>query len=127
MRNAPAVSSGPRAWRMIPRRIARPTVWIVAACGIATALWIGCELAVRTLQTAPRAAAPCFQIDLDHADADTLALLPGIGPVLAQRIVEDRMRSGALGGLVGLQRVRGIGPAIAAEIEPFVLVRCAEN
>jgi len=116
---------------MIPRRIARPTVWIVASCGIATALWIGCELAVRTLRTAPRAAAraaaPGFQIDLDHADADTLALLPGIGPALAQRIVEDRMRRGALGGVVGLQRVRGIGPAIAAEIEPFVLVRSPKD
>ena len=74
-----------------------------------------------------RLEAPAFQIDLDSADADTLALLPGIGPALAGRIVEDRNRLGAFGGIAGLQRVRGIGPAISSGIEPFVIAQARKD
>ena len=41
------------------------------------------------------AAATGIQIDLNTAPAHELALLPGIGPRLAQRIIEDRQRAGA--------------------------------
>ena len=40
---------------------------------------------------------------LDWAD------LPGIGPVLAERIVVDRQKNGDFGGLAHVQRVDGIG------------------
>jgi DNA uptake protein ComE-like DNA-binding protein len=74
-----------------------------------------------------RVDAPSFEIDLDLADADTLALLPGIGPALAGRIVEDRNRLGAFGGIAGLQRVRGIGPSISAGIKPFVIAQARKD
>ena len=38
------------------------------------------------------------------------ACLPGIGPVLAGRIVDDRHKNGAFGTLDGVTRVPGIGP-----------------
>jgi len=44
---------------------------------------------------------------------EELERLPRIGPALAQRIVEDRQAHGPFGSLTGLQRVRGIGPAMA--------------
>ena len=56
-------------------------------------------------------------IDLDVAGADALETLPRIGPVLARRIVEDRETNGSFGSLDGLQRVRGIGPALARLLE----------
>jgi len=74
-----------------------------------------------------RVEVPSFQIDLDSADEETLALLPGIGPALADRIVEDRNRLGAFGGLAGLNRVRGIGPSISAGIKPFVIAQARKD
>lgn len=38
------------------------------------------------------------------------ASLPGIGPVLSERIVSDRHKNGAFGALEGVLRVPGIGP-----------------
>lgn len=59
-------------------------------------------------------------VDVDTADAAAIASLPSIGPVLAARIVADRSARGAFGSLAGLQRVRGVGPALAAKIGQFV-------
>ena len=102
--------------------LSRSTVTIVALIGSAISLVTMRQLTVDRFNPPTRVEAPSFQIDLDSADADTLALLPGIGPALAGRIVEDRTRLGAFGSVAGLQRVRGIGPAISAGIEPYVLV-----
>ncbi len=55
-------------------------------------------------------------VDLDRADAVALERLPRIGPALAARIVDDRRLSGAFGSLEALQRVRGIGPKLAASL-----------
>jgi len=59
-------------------------------------------------------------IDVDRADVDALDRLPGIGPALARRIVEDRDANGPFGSVDALQRVRGIGPALAARLAPLV-------
>jgi len=59
-------------------------------------------------------------LDVDQADVDALDRLPGIGPALARRIVEDRDANGPFGSVDGLQRVRGIGPALAARLAPLV-------
>jgi competence protein ComEA len=50
-------------------------------------------------------------LDPDRLDASEWALLPGIGPVLSERIVADRHQNGDFGSLKGVARVRGIGPA----------------
>lgn len=70
--------------------------------------------------SAPTPDAPTGPIDVDHASAAELDRLPGIGPALAQRIVEDREANGAFGSVEALQRVRGIGPALAARLAPLV-------
>ncbi|MHB1299133.1 MAG: ComEA family DNA-binding protein [Gemmatimonadaceae bacterium] len=57
---------------------------------------------------------------MDRADAAALVRLPRIGPVLAARIIADRDSLGAFGSLERLQRVRGIGPAMARSLAPHV-------
>jgi competence protein ComEA len=59
-------------------------------------------------------------IDVDRASEEELETLPRIGPALARRIVEDRAAKGPFGSLEELQRVRGIGPAMAGELAPRV-------
>lgn len=63
---------------------------------------------------------PVAPVDVDRAGAAELDALPRIGPVLAARIVADRDSLGPFGSLDGLQRVRGIGPAMAASLAPHV-------
>ncbi|BCO11512.1 ComEA-related protein [Citrifermentans bremense] len=50
-------------------------------------------------------------LDPDRMSAKEWALLPGIGPVLSERIVTERHENGAFGSLEGVSRVPGIGPA----------------
>jgi hypothetical protein len=68
----------------------------------------------------PCTGVPVWRVDLDHAGVDELSLLPGVGPRLAARIVEDRARRGAFGGAQGLDRVPGVGPSLIERVRPFV-------
>src|SRR5690349_19796961 len=76
------------------------------------------------LQRAPngrsKRALPATKIDVDIATAEQLDALPGVGPVLARRIVADRQQRGAFGSLANLRRVKGIGPALAARLDSLV-------
>jgi DNA uptake protein ComE-like DNA-binding protein len=60
-----------------------------------------------------RDSAPAL-VDLDVASEAEIEKLPRIGPVLAQRIVEDRTAHGPFGSLAGFERVRGVGPSLSA-------------
>jgi len=62
-----------------------------------------------------------YLVDVNSADWPELAQLPGIGEVLARRIVEERTAGGPFRDLDDLQeRVRGIGPATLERLRPFV-------
>jgi competence protein ComEA len=61
-------------------------------------------------------------VNLNSATAGELDGLPGIGPVLAQRIVEHRSQHGPFRSVDELDDVPGIGPAIAAELSELVVV-----
>ena len=60
------------------------------------------------------------KVDVDLADAAALEGLPRIGPVMAERIVANRDSLGPFGSIEELQRVKGIGPALAGAISPYV-------
>ncbi|MBI4313782.1 MAG: helix-hairpin-helix domain-containing protein [Candidatus Omnitrophica bacterium] len=57
-------------------------------------------------------------ISLNHASARELASLPGIGPALAKRIVQDRQLHGKFLRIADLTRVRGISPKLTAQLKP---------
>ncbi|MBC7291047.1 MAG: ComEA family DNA-binding protein [Actinotalea sp.] len=58
--------------------------------------------------------------DLNRASVAELEALPGIGPVLASRIVAHRDQHGPFASVDDLQAVRGIGPALLADLRPLV-------
>jgi competence protein ComEA len=55
-------------------------------------------------------------VNVNAADAEALDVLPGIGPVLAERIVADRAAHGPFASLDDLERVSGIGPSLVARL-----------
>lgn len=61
-------------------------------------------------------------VDLNRADAATLETLPGIGPVLAERIAAWRTERGRFATVDDLQQVSGIGPALLEKLRPRVTV-----
>lgn len=65
---------------------------------------------------------PGAKIDLNSADVTALDGLPGIGPVLAQRIVDFRAKNGPFATVDDLGNVPGIGPAILSNIRDLVTV-----
>ncbi len=66
---------------------------------------------------------PPFAVNL--AGADTLVHLPGVGPVLAERIVSSRRDAGPFRTPADLQRVKGIGPKLSQRLAPLLLFNVA--
>ncbi len=71
---------------------------------------------------APAAPAGNGRVSLNTATAAELDVLPGIGPVLAQRIVDHRAENGPFTSVEQLDDVPGIGPAISDELVDLVTV-----
>ena len=65
-------------------------------------------------------------VDLNAADAEELTALPGIGEVLAGRIVAYREANGPFSSVEELTNVSGIGTAKLAELEGLVRVEDTE-
>jgi competence protein ComEA len=64
--------------------------------------------------------APQGPVDINAASAEELQRLPGIGPVIAERIVEWRRENGRFQSADELARVPGIGPRTAERLGPLV-------
>ena len=62
------------------------------------------------------------KIDLNSASASQLELLPHIGPVLSQRIVNYRKTKGSFQRIEDLMKVSGIGEKIFEKIKNFITV-----
>lgn len=56
-------------------------------------------------------------VNVNTADAGVLESLPGIGPALAQRIIDHREQFGPFGSLKDLDAVSGIGPAMLERLD----------
>lgn len=76
-------------------------------------------------QPAPAAAdaTPRAKINLNTATLQELDTLPGIGPVLAQRILDYRRAHGSFQSVDELKQVRGIGDALYEEIQAMVTIQ----
>jgi len=72
---------------------------------------------------APGEAGPAPEpVDLNSATLDTLDALPGIGPVLAQRILDWRTTNGRFSTVEELGEVSGIGEATLGDLRALVRV-----
>lgn len=66
-------------------------------------------------------ALPDMRVDVNCASEAEMTLLPGIGPRLAERIVQDREQHGRFATLEDLTRVKWIGAGIVQRARPFAM------
>jgi competence protein ComEA len=66
---------------------------------------------------------PESKLDLNRATTAEFERLPGIGPVLAKTVWEDRERRGPFRTVDDLKRVKGIGGKRLDRLRPLVMVR----
>jgi len=61
-------------------------------------------------------------LDLNRAALGDLLLLPGVGPKLAARIVEERERRGGFASVDQLAEVKGVGPKKLAQLRALLAI-----
>ncbi|MGM0833153.1 ComEA family DNA-binding protein [Halomonas qinghailakensis] len=86
--------------------------------GLFAALFLSLSLGISSLALAQ----DITPINVNTADAELLAELPGIGPSRAAAIIEERENNGAFADADDLTRVSGIGPATVDRMRDQVTV-----
>lgn len=82
------------------------------------------SVVVASLETPASKATPAaLALDLNAAAEADLVRLPGIGPVMAKRIVEYRQTHGSFKRLEDLRKVKGIGAKTYAKLAPLLVVK----
>jgi len=106
------------------RRADQAAVAVLVLAGLAGTIgWWGFQggwqgRLIEVERAEPRVAS--FQVDVNQADWPELVQLPGIGPTLAQRIIESRQTEGPFLSHEELLRVRGIGPKTLDQLRPYL-------
>ncbi len=94
---------------IVPRR-GEPTATPPRASAAPTSAAPGSPASPRPPGTPP----PAGPLDINHASAAELERLPGVGPKLAQAIVEHRAAHGSFAGPAQLAEVKGISERLIA-------------
>jgi competence protein ComEA len=71
---------------------------------------------------APAGGTPSAPLDLNAATSEEMQRLPGVGPVLAQRIIDFRTQQGGFRTVAELRQVTGIGARRYADLKDLVRV-----
>ena len=114
--------AGKSSWLLRRADQAAVAVLVLAALSTALGWWVsegGWHGRLIELDRAEPSVAS-FQVDLNTADWPELIQLPGIGPTLAERIVESRRTDGPFLDHDDLTRVSGIGPKKLEGVRPYL-------
>ena len=97
-------------------------ITLVSALAICGVLLINTPMA--SAQSAPAASAAPTKpaLNLNTATQDQLESLPGIGPKVAERILEYRTKSGGFKRVEDLMNVKGIGEKSFLKLKPLIVV-----
>jgi competence protein ComEA len=66
-------------------------------------------------------------VDINRGSVGELRRLPGIGPVLAERVVRYRGEHGKFGSIRDIQNVKGIGVKRFAQLESYIYIEATPS
>ncbi len=61
-------------------------------------------------------------VDINRGSTEDLQRVPGIGPVLAERVIRYRQENGNFSSIRDIQNVKGIGAKRFARFEPYIRI-----
>jgi comEA protein len=94
---------------MLRQRIARVSLVVLCLCALAPALHA-------------KKKPPAAPVNLNTATSEELQLVPGIGPVTAEKILQMRKSYGAFKSVDDLSAIRGIGPKRLEKMRKYLTV-----
>ncbi len=111
----------------VPQTMQRPAVTHAASSfsddtAITTAAAVDSTIPSGSGSVAPTLPNRPQRVDLNRATAADFDQLPGVGPVLAKRMVDYRKSVGRFDAVEDLRGVKGIGKKKLDQLKPFVTV-----
>jgi competence protein ComEA len=103
--------------RQLPIRNAKRVALLVLLMLVAAAPAVGAAAAADA-----RSGGSPTPVDLNSAPVDVLTGIPGIGEVMAQRIVDWREEHGPFRRVEDLMKVKGVGEKTFDKLRPYVKV-----
>lgn len=79
------------------------------------------SISPRSTSTSKKESSLTSAINVNNADQSELQKLPGIGPKLSQRILDERAKA-PFKSIDDLRRVSGIGPKTLEKVRPYVTI-----
>jgi competence protein ComEA len=98
---------------------------LARACSLVLLLLLAALGPLGAAEEAPPAK-PSAPVDINKANAEQLATVPGIGKVTAEKIIEWRDEHGPFQKVEDLMKVKGIGEKSFEKIRPHVKVSTAK-
>lgn len=106
-----------------PANEASATVGPSAAAGRPVPQGLAANRKIGAKESAPSSGQSASRLDLNRATAEDLQGLPGIGPVLAKRVLDHRKSLGSFRSVEELMQVKGIGRKKLASLRAHVRVQ----
>jgi len=85
-------------------------------------------LSAQSKAPAPKpAATAAAPVNLNTATAEQLATIPGVGPKMAERIIDYRQKNGGFKKIEDLMNVSGVGEKSFLKMKPLITVAAAKS
>jgi len=85
-------------------------------------MWVGLSILLMVLLALPVVAGAGDKININTASKDQLCELTGVGPAIAERIIQYREKNGPFKSVDELTQVKGIGEGTLLKIKDSVTV-----
>ena len=85
-------------------------------------MWFGLCMLLIGLMMAPGLVVGLDKVNINTADKEILSSLPGVGPVIADRIIENREKNGPFKTSEEITKIKGIGEKTFQKIKDLITV-----
>jgi len=85
-------------------------------------MWFGLCMLLMGLMVAPGLVVAVDKVNINTADKAALSSLPGVGPVIADRIIEYREKNEPFKNKEDITKVKGIGEKTFQKIKDLIVV-----